>query len=108
MKRAAEDVVDWWPQNIERLVQHIHVLANTARREWPPMPKVGQTIETPEGPVTVGERGNQAETCEECGRVIGANAVDPLRRDPDGKTYHKTPCYETVRKRRQRSTGKVA
>ena len=96
-KRAAEDVVELWPTNVAVLIEKIHVLANTARREWPPTPKVGQTVDG----VVVGSRGDTSEVCTECGRVVGANASDPLARI-DGKPYHRVPCYQTVWQRNRR------
>lgn len=98
LKRAAGELIEMWPKNVDRLLAKIVALANFAGQEWPPTPEAGKTVDG----VKVGERGNTAELCAECGKVIGGGAADPLRRDPDGQTYHKSPCYETVRKRRQR------
>jgi hypothetical protein len=97
---AAEEVVWMWPKNVEVLIEWIHNLANTARVEWPPTPKPGDTIDG----VTVGRKANPVETCTECGGVIGANAADPLARI-DGKPYHRNPCYHTVYMRAKRRSG---
>lgn len=101
---AAEDVVQMWPRNIAVLIERIHGLANEARAEWPPTPRPGQVIQTPDGPVKVGERAPQVETCTECGGPVAGNAADPIRR-VDGKPYHERPCWETARKRKQRVRG---
>ena len=101
LRRAAQDVVELWPVNIELLIERLHRLADSAAVRWPPRPRAGQTIETPEGPVTVLKKGNPVEMCNECRGPVVGNAGDPIRR-LDGRPYHARPCYETVRKRKQR------
>jgi hypothetical protein len=97
LKEAGSDLVDMWPKRVQRVFDRLYDLADQALREWPPTPKPGALV----GDVRVGQRKNDAEVCNECKQVIGANVSDPLSR-LDGKPYHRKPCYETVRKRKQR------
>lgn len=107
LKAAVGDVIEFWPTGTDRVLARLHDLANVARREWPPTPKPGTVVPTPDGTVTVGKRGSVIEMCAECKQVIGGGAADPLRR-LDGQPYHLRPCWETARKRKQRSKGSAA
>ena len=101
---AATELVEWWPRGCGHFIDQIIKLGGIAMTQWPPEVKIGETVETPEGPVTRGAR-RTVETCTECGTVIGANAEDPLARI-DGKPYHRSPCYQTVWQRNRRRVAR--
>lgn len=100
---AASDAVRLWPANVALLIARIHVLANVARTEWPPTPKAGAVIATPEGDIIVGKRTKTGVTCEGCGKYASGDASDPVARI-DGKPYHRKPgpdhgaCYFSTRR----------
>lgn len=103
LRDAAGDVVRLWPANVALLIARIHVLANVARTEWPPTPKVNTVVQTENGPVKVGGRADTGVICSDpkCGRYVSGSAADPIRRI-DGKPYD-MKCWEKMRKRKQRS-----
>jgi hypothetical protein len=85
-----------WPRN-PAVIMRLYRLADGASAHWPMPPHKGQRI----GTVTYGERGNSADICKGCGKVIGGGAHDPLRhldddafhvRNLDGRT-----CYAIAR-----------
>lgn len=95
LRRAASDVVSLWPTNCALLFERIHNLANVARAEWPPTPKLNEVIDG----VTVGSaRDRTGATCEGCGLYASGDASDPVGRI-NGKPYHRKPgpghgaCY---------------
>lgn len=89
---AGTDAVDIWPQGFGRTQQSIYDLANEAIRSWPPTPRKGTTIRTPDGDVIVGQKSSSIETCAGCNESVFGGAADPIVRI-DGKPYHKSPCY---------------
>lgn len=90
-----------WVRHVQLVLDELLALANQARRLWPPKPKEGETVDG----VKVGERGNTAEVCVECQKVIGADAADPLRRI-DQKPYHAKTCfYRAYRRSRNSANG---
>jgi hypothetical protein len=95
---SIETVIKEWPHWTEAALSGLVRLANVAAKEWPPTPRRGDVIDG----VTVGERSETGDTCSSCGRYIAGSAADPVRRI-DGAPYHKSPCWETVRKRRRRA-----
>lgn len=102
LHHAAEYAVEYvWDEekNLARLIENIHKLANTARREWPPTPKFGQVVDG----IKVGERSkSELEVCSECKQPIPGTKLEPVKRI-DGQPYCLSPCFETVRKRRARA-----
>ena len=94
---AADEMVALWPARCERIFNRLYQLADTAAREWPATPAIGQEIDG----IKVGERLPQIEVCAECRGPVAGGAADPIRR-LEGIPYHKEPCYETARKRRYR------
>lgn len=98
LKEAGGELVELRPMNVGRMFNQLYDLADQALREWPPTPVAGMKIDD----VVVGEKAPTWEMCGECRSEIWGGTTDPVRR-LDGKPFHKTPCYETVRKRRQRS-----
>lgn len=107
LHRTVDDVVEWWVNGTPRLLEHIHALANIARREWPPTPEAGQAIETPEGTVVVGARTDTlAVTCAGCGQQVKGTAEDPVRH-LSGDPYHATSCYYRAYRKARRAASKT-
>ena len=98
LQRAGVELVEIWPRRIQSLLNRLYDLADQALREWPPTPHKGEVI----GDVRVLERTRTGDDCAKCGRYVAGDASDPIRR-LDGKPYHQQPCYEAMRKRKQRS-----
>jgi hypothetical protein len=101
LKEAGSDLVDIWPKRVQRVFDRLYDLADQALREWPPTPKPGTKFGEGKDAIVVGKRADKSEICNECRQVIGGGAIDPISR-LDGKPYHRKPCFETVRKRKQR------
>lgn len=117
--------VDWQPEQLRPVLHRavarldyrihdveltrLHQLANRARHLWPPPPKKGAR----EGGVTVGERGNDIETCAGCAQPVLGGRADPLKRI-DGDPFHvKNPqgtwCYhQALRSRGRLGSQKAA
>lgn len=98
LKRGGAEMVDLWPMRVQRVMRDLYELADTALREWPATPSKGEKV----GEVTVLERNKTGDDCAKCGKYVAGDAGDPIRR-LDGKPYHMTPCWETMRKRKARS-----
>lgn len=97
---AGGDLVELWPVRVQRVFAHLYDLADEALREWPPTPAKGTVIDG----VKVLERTRVGDECAGCGKYVAGDANDPIRR-LDGKPYHERPCYEKMRKRRQRAAS---
>lgn len=103
LKAAATELIDWWPKNVDRLLQKIVSLANFACQEWPATPKAGTTVDG----VKVLEKGNAVEVCAECHQPAVGGALDPVVRF-EGKVFHRKPCYNTAWQRQNRKKGQRA
>lgn len=103
-----DDIIDADPDspNHRRDVFGLYRLADNGRRNWPPPPKKGDRA----GEVTVGERGNQVETCAGCGDPIGGGRADPLKRIDDDPFHVKNAagywCYHAALRSRGRLGAK--
>ena len=96
---AAVDLVEIWPKNVMKLFHSLYDLANQGITEWPPTPRKGTTIRTPEGDVIVGQKSISIETCAKCNESVFGGALDPIKRMGD-KPYHKK-CYMKVWREKQ-------
>ena len=90
---------DGWLEQVRKCVSELSRLGGQGLKWWPPRVQPGERI----GDIVVGERVSDLKSCAECGELIGATSVDPLRH-LDGKPYHQKPCWETARKRRFRAS----
>lgn len=100
LKDGGAQLVDIWPARVMNALNQFYDLADEALREWPPTPEKGDVIDG----VKVLDRTRTGEDCAKCGKYVAGDAGDPIRR-LDGKPYHVRPCWETARKRKQRSDG---
>lgn len=88
---AVEMLLEVWPDHANRTTQRLHYLAESARTHWPEPPRRGEKISG----VSVGERGNDVETCGLCQNPVMGGRGDPIRRI-DGEAFHKSPCWYAV------------
>lgn len=83
-----EHMLTQWMPHTEHAIRQTITLSNKATAWWPPTPKAGQTVDG----TTVGQRGNQTETCHSCGNPVSGGHADPIRRI-DGFAYHGKSCW---------------
>ena len=99
---ALDELIEWWPNKLERLLDRIVGQANFAAEHWPATPRKGEVIDG----IKVGGRSSTIETCIECRQTVSGGAGDPIVRI-DGQPYHRKPCYQTAWQRRKRAERKA-
>lgn len=104
LKEAGAELVDLWPVGAQRVFNRLYDLADEALREWPPTPAEGSRVDG----IVVGKPGIAVDICPECLKPVYGGGADPKVRAPDGNSYHRTPCYNSLWQRQERAKRRMS
>lgn len=104
LKDAGAELVDLWPIGVGRVFNRLYDLADEALREWPPTPEEGTKVDG----IVVGKPGIAVDICPECLKPVYGGSADPKVRAPDGNSYHRAPCYNSLWQRQERARRRLS